>query len=103
MFGKCLEKVYARWIDIRARNIKKSHRESRPRPSTKEHEQQCNGSEESEHEDREGEVRDEVQEDEVHGTEDQETAQNVVAYVVEAGFMVMDAPDEESFKKLIGF
>ena len=71
-----LEKVYACWIDIRARNVKKSHRESRPRPITKEHGQQCEGSEESEHELGSDDQETASEDQDTAGSEDQETAEN---------------------------
>ena len=97
-----LEKVYTRWIDIRARNVKKSHRESRPRPTSNKYEQQCEGSEESEHENEVEEVEEEGVEDMQPGLEHEDSAENLVAYVVDAGFMTLDLPDEQSFKNLIG-
>ena len=84
--SQLLERMHTRWLNIRARNVMKSHRESRVRNETAD----CVHSKDI----------DDLLEP-LHG-ESEDSADNNVMYIAEPGFMIMPAPDQEGFSALTG-
>ena len=82
-----LDKAHTRWINVRARNVMKSHRESRTRKQT------------AEPENNEG---DEVEEIQPLHADTEHSADNNAVYIADIGFVVMPTPDQDSFKNLTG-
>jgi hypothetical protein len=80
--SQLLERVHTRWLNIRARNVTKSHRERRV----------CNETADC--------VHSEDIDDLLEQSED--SADNNVVYIAEPGFMIMPAPDQEGFSALTG-
>ena len=88
--SQLLDRVYDRWINIRARNVKMSHRESRVRVK-----------EPTEHsKDIDSTVDEELQ---PLQPDMEDSADNNVVYITAPGFAAIAALDEQSFKDLIGF
>ena len=85
-----LDRVYTQWISIRARNVKKSHRESRERVIVA-----LNTEDEEELELCEPELED------VHESDEESADVNSVIYVPDPGFVTIPAPDDEGLQALI--
>ena len=86
--SQLLDRVYDRWINIRARNVKMSHRESRARDKKQ-----------TEH------SKDETVDEELQPlhSDVEESADNNVVYITAPGFTTIAALDEQSFKDLVSF
>jgi hypothetical protein len=86
--SQLLDKAHTRWINIRARNVMKSHRESRTLAQTTEPENS-----ESE----------EVEELQPLHADTEHSADNNAVYIADPGFIIIPTPNKDSFKNLTDY